>query len=144
MPTLLRNAAVSNDTVPAFEPADAWQPGSDAVPSLAPDAEIPEHILSAPSIAIEFPAFNDGRGLSLAVLLRSRHQFQGELLAVGDVHEDIMHFMHRCGFDSYLLPDDRDPHRALSLLSPYTDYYQASTRQPEPAFRRVASGGNAL
>ena len=34
-------------------------------------------------IAIRFPAFGDGRGHSLAVLLRERHGFKGEIRAVG-------------------------------------------------------------
>ena len=91
-------------------------------------------------IAIHFPAFNDGRGLSLAVLLRTRFGYTGELRAIGDVHTDILHYLHRCGFDSYLLPDGRDPATALAALGSLTDFYQGSVVQPLPAFRRVARG----
>lgn len=92
-------------------------------------------------IAVDFPAFNDGRGLSLAVLLRTRCGFRGELRAVGDVHTDMMHYLERCGFDSYLLPDARDPETALDALSSLTDFYQGSVAQPLPAYRRVGRGG---
>lgn len=94
-------------------------------------------------IAIDFPAFSDGRGLSLAVLLRTRCGFRGELRAVGDVHGDMMHYLERCGFDSYLLPDGRDPQTALDALSSLTDFYQGSVAQPLPAYRRVGRGGEA-
>ena len=92
-------------------------------------------------IAVDFPAFNDGRGLSLAVLLRTRCGFSGELRAVGDVHTDMMHYLRRCGFDSYLLPDGRNPQTALDALSSLTDFYQGSVAQPLPAYRRVGRGG---
>jgi uncharacterized protein (DUF934 family) len=91
-------------------------------------------------IAIQFAAFNDGRGLSLAVLLRSRHGFRGELRAIGEVHEDVLHYMHRCGFDSFQLPDGRDPTIALKALNSLTDFYQGSVKDPLPAFRRVTRG----
>jgi len=91
-------------------------------------------------IAIHFPAFNDGRGLSLAVLLRTRFGYTAELRAIGDVHTDILHYLRRCGFDSYLLPDGRDPAIALTALDSLTDFYQGSVVQPLPAFRRIARG----
>jgi uncharacterized protein (DUF934 family) len=96
-----------------------------------------------PMIAVHFPAFNDGRGLSLAVLLRTRHAYKGELRAIGDVHTDMLHYLRRCGFDSYLLPDGRDPATALAALDSLSDFYQGSVSQPLPAFRRVARGSIA-
>ena len=40
-------------------------------------------------IAIRFPTFGDGRGHSLAVLLRERHGFKGEIRAVGYLIPDL-------------------------------------------------------
>lgn len=91
-------------------------------------------------IAIRFPALNDGRGLSLAVLLRTRFGFTGELRAIGEVHEDVLHYMHRCGIDSYQLPDGHDPQVALAALSSLSAFYQGSVIDPQPAFRRVKRG----
>ena len=88
-------------------------------------------------VAIRFASFSDGRGLSLAVLLRGRYGFRRELRAIGAVHEDVLHYMRRCGFDSYLIPDGRDALAALNILSGMSDYYQSSVVQPLPAFRRV-------
>jgi uncharacterized protein (DUF934 family) len=95
-------------------------------------------------IAIRFPAFNDGRGLSLAVLLRNRYGFNGQLRAIGEVHEDLLHYMRRCGFDSFQLPDGRDPAVALAALHSLTDFYQGSVIDPRPAFRRIARGSRPI
>jgi uncharacterized protein (DUF934 family) len=91
-------------------------------------------------IAIHFPTFNDGRGLSLAVLLRTRYGYAGELRAIGDVHPDMLHYLQRCGFDSYLLPDSRDPQIALAAINSLSDFYQGSVVEPLPAFRRIVRG----
>jgi len=52
-------------------------------------------------VALEFPAFTDGRAFSYARLLRERHGYEGELRAVGDVLIEQLHFMDRVGFDSF-------------------------------------------
>lgn len=106
----------------------------DAEPDSVPNLE------RLPLIAIRFPAFNDGRGLSLATLLRTRYGYQGELRAIGAVHEDTVHYLVRCGFDSLLLPDDRNVEVALRGLAVYSDYYQGSVIEARPAFRRIARG----
>ena len=56
-------------------------------------------------IALDFPAFGDGRAYSYARLLRSRYNFQGELRAVGDVLLEQLHFMHRVGFNAFDVKD---------------------------------------
>ena len=96
--------------------------------------------MAAEAIAINFPAFNDGRGLSLAVLLRTRFNYTGEIRAVGAVHEDILHYIVRCGFDVIELPDERNIDTALACLEPYSGVYQGSVISPEPAYRRVNRG----
>ena len=121
-----------------WQPAATWQPGLPL--RLDVDSEPRDEYVNAKHIAIEFPAFTDGRGLSLAVLLRTRVNFTGPLRAVGAIHEDLLHYMVRCGFDSFELPDDRDPQTALELITPYSAHYQGSIRQPNPAFRRVQRG----
>jgi len=117
-----------------WQSSDTWQPGQPLL--LQGDEEPAAQYVEASSIAVEFAAFNDGRGLSLAVLLRERLAYQGEIRALGAVHEDILHYMIRCGFSSFELPDERDPNIALASLHPYSDQYQGSVQQPEPAFRR--------
>ncbi len=125
---------------------EEWAPGSGDGVVVPVDAEPHDELTNAPLIAIDFPAFNDGRGLSLAVLLRTRHGFKGELRAVGDVHPDLVHYMQRCGFDTFLMPEGRTfpgsnaQSGETGTFAPHSDYYQASVSEPEPAFRRVSRG----
>ena len=87
-------------------------------------------------IAIRFPKFGDGRGYSIARLLRERYGYRGELRAVGDVLRDQLLFMKRSGFDSFSLRDDQDPDEALAAFGELSEEYQASNTQPQPLFRR--------
>jgi uncharacterized protein (DUF934 family) len=131
---------------PAIYPLAYWLAHRDVLPAdsgvwLTVDAEPAEFAEVIPTlalIAIFFDSFADGRGLSLAVQLRSRFGFRGELRAAGAVHEDLVHYMHRCGFDSYLMSDDRDHDTARRALGQDRATYQGSVITPEPAFRRVA------
>ena len=103
---------------------DEWRAGSALQVSV--DAEPSTDWLDASSIAIDFPAMTDGRGLSLAVLLRNRLGYRGELVARGSVHQDIVHFLARCGFDAIELPDEERLETALKWIDPHTGYYQPS------------------
>ena len=136
MPRLLR---LNGELAPPPEllEADQWTPESGLGVKLAVDAEIDQRWLAAPLIGIDFPAFNDGRGLSLAVLLRTRHGYAGELIAVGAVHEDLLHYMRRCGFSGFVLNKEEAPPAAT--LHPHSDYYQASAVEPQPAYLRMGT-----
>jgi uncharacterized protein (DUF934 family) len=105
-----------------------------------PDA-LSAHLAQLPLIAVRFPAFNDGRALSLAVLLRKRLGFTGELRAIGAVHEDLIHYMHRCGIDSYLLRDGGNVDVARRAYNAMSDYYQGSVIEPLPRYRRRTAVG---
>lgn len=59
-------------------------------------------------VALDFPAFNDGRAFSSARLLRERYHYEGEIRAVGDVLLEQLHFMSRVGFNSFQI-DSEDP-----------------------------------
>lgn len=93
-------------------------------------------------IAIEFPKHTDGRGYTLARLLRERHRFAGELRAVGNVLRDNLLFMHRCGFDAFELdpkygPGGLDPASALSAFDDFDVFYQAAADVRLPLWKRV-------
>ena len=87
-------------------------------------------------VALDFPAFTDGRSYSNARLLRDRFAYKGELRAVGDVFKDVILFMKRCGFDSFAVRADKDINEALKGLDDFTEYYQGATDEPLPLFRR--------
>ncbi len=81
-------------------------------------------------IEIHFPAFADGRGYSFATLLR-RQGYKGELRATGDVFKDVLFFLKRVGFDSFILKQGKDINEAKGGLQDFTAGYQASTAEPQ-------------
>ena len=87
-------------------------------------------------IAINFPKFGDGRGYSIARLLRERYGYRGELRAVGEVARDHLHAMAQCGFDVFQLRAGEDPQEALKAFGDFGEQYQATAAQPVPLFRR--------
>ncbi len=89
-------------------------------------------------IAVNFPKFSDGRGYSIARLLRERYGYKGELRAIGEVARDHLHAMAQCGFDAFELRPGEDPQEALPAFSDFSDQYQATAAQPAPLFRRRA------
>lgn len=89
-------------------------------------------------IAIEFPAFKDGRGYTTARLLRERHHFVGELRAVGDVLRDQLFYMERCGFNAFELKAGKDIEGALAAFKEFSVTYQGAADDPRPMFRRRA------
>lgn len=89
------------------------------------------------AIFIEFAGFNDGRGYSFAALLR-RQGFQGELRATGDVFKDVLNYMKRSGFDTFVIKEGKDIQEAAAGLGDFTNPYQASTAVPTPNYQTGA------
>ena len=89
------------------------------------------------AIFIELAGFNDGRGYSFAALLR-RQGYQGELRAVGDVFKDVLNYLKRSGFDTFVVKEGKDIHEAAAGLQDFTHPYQASTAVPKPNYQTGA------
>jgi phosphoadenosine phosphosulfate reductase len=89
-------------------------------------------------IAIRFPTFGDGRGHSLAVLLRERHGFKGEIRAIGYLIPDLAPFLLRSGFDTAEITDANDVETWKGALTRIKHIYQPGFRNPQP-MRRDAS-----
>ena len=89
-----------------------------------------------PLIAVHFPRFADGRGFSIATLLRTRYGYTNEIRAIGDVLRDQLFYMKRCGFDAYLMRADRSTEEALASLRDFSEPYQAAVDNPLPVWRR--------
>lgn len=87
-------------------------------------------------IALEFPAFKDGRAFSYARVLRERYGFKGELRAVGDVARDQMYFMARCGINAFEVKAGRSIEDALQAFNDFTVTYQPAADEPRPLFGR--------
>lgn len=162
MPRLIKNGQVSEDYWVKVEtdadaaalpegdlllPLELWNQLSDQLRSegrnvglwLASD-QLPEDIQgdvpSIPVIAVDFPAFTDGRGFSIGRLLRERFQFPNELRAFGAPIRDQLSYLSRCGFDAFQLADHYDADAAIASMKDFSEYYQTAFDQKEPKFRR--------
>ncbi len=82
-------------------------------------------LLCHKSLAIRFDKFTDGRPYTLAQRLRELG-YAGELHAVGDINQELVHHLRRVGFTHFhLLLSDLTQHRLdHSVLNPFGAHYQ--------------------
>lgn len=92
---------------------------SDESPEL-----IAADLASIDLVALEFPAFRDGRAYSYARILRERYGFEGEIRAVGEVLMEQLHFMLRTGFDTFELAGDDPAAQYRQALADFSVWYQ--------------------
>lgn len=148
---LVREAATLTDLpdgVPVIVPLKLWVERRAALIArgevgvwLAPaddPSELAADVQRLPLVAVDFPQFTDGRGYSHARLLRDRYGYAGELRAIGDVQRDQLYYLTQCGFDAFVIRDDKDAADALQGLRDFSDGYQL-TQQRTPWFRRRAA-----
>ncbi|PXW23620.1 DUF934 domain-containing protein [Paraburkholderia caballeronis] len=133
-------------------PLALWQGSRDALVAakgrdelgvwLAPDSEpadLANDFDRLALIGVDFPVFRDGRGYSIARLLRERYGYNGELRAIGDVLRDQLLYLERCGFDAFAVRADKDIQDALNAFGEFTIKYQGAVDDPTPLFRRRAA-----
>lgn len=134
------------DGVPIIVSAPRWRDERDALArrrgplGVRLRADEPAPTLGADArhlelIAIEFPSFRDGRGYSTARLLRERYAFRGELRAIGDVQRDQLLFMHRCGFDAFVIGSADAVQHWTAALREISVVYQVAADRRVPATR---------
>jgi uncharacterized protein (DUF934 family) len=87
-------------------------------------------------IALDFPAFKDGRSYSHACLLRQRYGYKGDLRAIGDVLRDQLFYMQRCGMNSFEVREDKDIEDALKSLNEFSVRYQAAADGAVPIYKQ--------
>ena len=87
-------------------------------------ASVADRLAGAARVEVNFPKFGDGRGFSIARLLRSRYGYRGELRAVGQVTRDHLYYMEKCGFDAFELREGEDATDALSGFEDFSASYQ--------------------
>ena len=86
-------------------------------------------------IALDFPAFKDGRSYSHARLLRERYNFKGELRGIGDILRDQIFFLYRCGINSFEVREDKDIEDALNAFNDFSVRYQAAADDAVPIYK---------
>nr|MDT0253482.1 DUF934 domain-containing protein [Endozoicomonas sp.] len=79
--------------------------------------------------------FMDGRGYSIARLLRDRFDYRGDVRAIGDVLVDQIYYLKRCGFSSFRLREDQNPEYAIKALSSFGADYQTAANKSTPVYR---------
>ncbi len=93
-------------------------------------------------IALDFPAFADGRSFSNAVMLRKHYGFEGEIRAFGDVRSDQLEQLSRCGFDAFELAQGQDETHAAARVSVFKKSYQTTLREPGIIDQRASGSLN--
>jgi len=83
-------------------------------------------------VALEFPAYRNGRAYSYARLLRERYGYKGEVRAVGNVLRDQFQFMIRCGFDALEVADNITPEIFAEYAGFFSAFYQPAADGREP------------
>lgn len=112
------------------------------LPNTADVAALWPELADRPLIALEFPAFADGRAYSQARLLSERYRYAGELRAAGKaVVRDQVQFLVRCGFNSLELREGQDPAACLAAAREFSVQYQPAADAVTPIFvQRRRSG----
>jgi uncharacterized protein (DUF934 family) len=154
---LIKNGRLSDDVYATIGPDDAIAPTGDVIVPLVrwqversalaarrgrlgirlksdePPALIADDLGLFSIVALEFPAFRDGRAYSYARLLRDQYRFGGEIRAVGDVLLEQLHFMVRVGFDAFELVSD-DPQRDFDVAAgDFSVWYQPASDERRSA-----------
>ncbi|MDB3967334.1 DUF934 domain-containing protein [Porticoccaceae bacterium] len=107
-----------------------WLVGNEEIETVA------ELLIMAPVVAIKFPKFVDGRGFSMARLLRERYGYRGEIRAIGEIIRDQLYLLQRCGFNAFEFGAEVDLAEARKSLADFSDAYQVAVDQPVPLFKR--------
>jgi len=167
MPLLIRNRSVVDDRFVLLRDARSLDDVADGAAAIVPlalwlerraaliargnvgvllgpaddAAAIASDVTHVPVIAVDFPSFTDGRGLSTARLLRGRYRYTGELRAVGDIQRDQLFALEQCGFDAFALKEGRDPNEALASFADFGSVYAPTIREPRPWFHRGTVAG---
>lgn len=114
------------------------------IPNTLDLAEGWSQIAKRQLIALDFPAFPDGRAYSQARLLRDRYGFSGEIRAAGEaVVRDQLFGLRRCGVNAFQLRADQEPGGCLAAFETFGDAYQSASDGIEPIWKRRRAGAAA-
>lgn len=100
-----------------------------------PEADIRAAAVANDSLILEFETFRDGRGFSLAAILRGQG-YQGRLIAAGKVLPDQVRHLRRCGFDAVELPPKADAASWRRMDQVFSAAYQPATGHDRLVWRQ--------
>lgn len=105
------------------------------LPVSSPLDEVEAALASAGTLILEFDAFRDGRGFSLASVLRERG-FRGRLIADGRLIPDQARHLRRTGFDAVVIGPNADVDAWRRMDQAFSTIYQAAEDGAVPVWRR--------
>src|SRR5258708_24987575 len=108
MATLVKGRRIATESASSPEQGEVL-----ALETTDAPASVADRLGRAARVEVNFPKFGDGRGFSIARLLRERYGYRGELRAVGQVGRDPLYYLESCCFDAFLLRAGEDPEEAL-------------------------------
>lgn len=94
------------------------------LPNTEDVTAVAAEVTGQPLIALDIPKFSDGRAYSQARVLRERYGYRGEIRAQGDVAQDQLFHMARCGINAFELRAGEDPQGCLRAFGDYDLAYQ--------------------
>ncbi|GMG88141.1 DUF934 domain-containing protein [Biformimicrobium ophioploci] len=118
-----------------------WLDEAIAPAMLEENIQLKNRLLECPVIAIQFNAFTDGRGFSVARMLREQYGYAGQLLATGAFIRDQLSYLVRCGFDAFAPTAEQPPTAELlaewcGSMQDFTVFYQDAADGAGPLFRQ--------
>lgn len=139
-----RNGPVDNDPWGAQEgpyallPLDAaLEAAANGISAIGVKIEAGEDVLrlqpildSIALVALNFPAFNDGRAFSHASLLRERLNYSGDIRGIGAVLIDQIPLMLRVGIDSVVAEHAPTVARLREMRLPQIDLHYQPAAKP--------------
>lgn len=108
------------------------------LPVTTPLAEVEAAAEDATVLILEFDAFRDGRGFSLAAILRERG-WQGRLIAAGHLIPDQARHLRRSGFDAVVVGDGADREAWTRMDQAFSGVYQPGADPLVPIWQRRAA-----
>lgn len=110
-------------------------PDGARLPVATPLAEVEATARDADALILEFDAFRDGRGFSLAAVLRERG-YRGRLIADGHLLPDQARHLRRSGFDGVVLRAGADVAAWERMDAAFSATYQPIEDRAVPIWRR--------
>lgn len=105
------------------------------LPVTTPLEEVEAAARDVEVLVLEFDAFRDGRGFSLAAVLRERG-YQGRLIAEGRLIPDQARHLRRSGFDGVVLGAGADIEAWRRMDAAFSATYQPEEDHAVPIWRR--------